>query len=350
MPGLTSSIYWARQLVQQQLDEYPVASVWSPSGTYLAVATADGSIHLFSVACPEPVHCWQAHELPIQKLCWHPVEPLLSSGAQDGKVKYWLINDGNAPTLHFESGPLGAWVEAMAWRPDGQFLAVAAGKNSFVFDRAGKHLNTLEFGTSTIAAMAWSPRGTELALAGYQGIALFKGVAGKPICSRLPWQGSLISCCWSPDGKVIAACCQDNAVHFWRVKSRRDAQMSGFPAKPRAMAFTPDSLYLVTGGAETMTCWEFSANGPEGRAPLELHHHRAIVASLDIDAVSGQIAAGSKDGSISLWHSPTAGTPYYAFTMSAAVIAVHWRHMEGMRLLAALDERGHVGIWEIYAN
>jgi len=76
----------------------------------------------------------------------------------------------------------------MAWRPDGQCLAVTAGKNAFIFDQGGKLLNTLEFGTSTIAAMDWSPRGTELALAGYQGIQLFKGVAGKPTCSKLFWR------------------------------------------------------------------------------------------------------------------------------------------------------------------
>jgi WD40 repeat protein len=187
-----------------------------------------------------------------------------------------------------------------------------------------------------------------LALAGYQGIQLYREVGRKPQATRLFWQGSLLTCCWSPDGKIIAACSQDNSLHFWRVKSLQDAQMSGFPAKPRAMAFTPDSRYLVTGGSECLTTWDFSGTGPEGTAPGELHYHQDIVTTLTIAPDTGHLAAGSKDGVVSLWQNTAAEHPNYHVRMSAPLVGLHWQSLDGQQLLAALDQAGHVGVWVLY--
>jgi WD40 repeat protein len=346
--GLKKPAWLARQRALVQLSDYPVSSAWSADGSCLALGLANGHIRLLWPELPDAAIEWEAHATPIQQICWHPHAPLLSSGAQDGHVKHWRCAVAANPELEADLAVAEAWIEDLAWRPDGRYVAVAAGKQACVFDQRGKRGATLDFGVSTIAALAWSPRGTELALAGYQGIQLWTGVTSKPQRTTLGWQGSLLNCVWSPDGKVIAAGCQDNAVHFWRVKKGRDAQMSGYPAKPRALAFSSDARWLVTGGSSSITTWEFSDNGPEGQAPTELVYHRDIVTTLAMAAGGGHIAAGGRDAIVSLWDSPQARQPYYHFAMNAPLVSVHWAMLDGVRLVAAIDQSGLAGIWELY--
>jgi WD40 repeat protein len=348
--GLKKPDFLARQRALAQLSEYPVSSAWSSDGSCLAIALANGRIRLLWPDHPEVHTDWLAHEAPLQKLCWHPQELLLSTGAQDGRVRHWRCAVTEPPQAEADIDVSSAWIEDLAWRPDGRFLAVAAGKAACIFDRYGKRGSTLDFNASTIAALAWNPRGTELALAGYQGVQLWTGVTSRPQRTTLNWQGSLLNCIWSPDGKVMAAGCQDNAVHFWRVKTRRDAQMSGYPAKPRALAFTNDARWLLTGGSNIITAWEFSDSGPEGKAPTELAYHKDIISTLAVDAGSGHIVAGSRDSVVSLWESPLATLPYYHFAMNAPVVSVQCASLHGVRLLSAIDQSGLAGIWELYVN
>lgn len=336
----------ARRLLQYQLDDWPRSSGWSADGSHFAVATAGGRISLLALAAGAAPQQWQAHAGPVQCLRWHPQAKLLSSAGEDGRVRHWQL--AATPSLQADHKVADTWIEDMAWRPDGRWLAVAAGHEAFILAADGSCANTLEFAASTIAALAWNPRGTVLALAGYGGVQLCSGVTGRPQRSTLPWHGSLLGCCWSPDGKVLAACRQDNALHFWRVSSRRDAQMSGYPGKPRALAFTPDARHLVTGGSKSLIVWDFTDGGPEGRPPHELDYHRAQVSSVAIDPLDGYLAAGSKDGVISLWDSTTATHPFWHFALEAAPVALHWSRYDGRRLLAVCTEAGEVGIWDIF--
>jgi WD40 repeat protein len=87
-------------------------------------------------------------------------------------------------------------------------------------------------------------------------------------CARVfAWKGSLISVAWSPDGKVIACGSQDNSVHFWRLSTGNDSEMSGYPSKPRALSWDAKSSLLATSGGEEVCVWDFAGKGPEGLPP-----------------------------------------------------------------------------------
>ena len=65
---------------------------------------------------------------------------------------------------------------------------------------------------------------------------------------KLEWQGSLVSMVFSSDGDIVAYGSQDNTVHFWRRSTKQDSMMSGYPAKPSALAFDDTGTLLATGG------------------------------------------------------------------------------------------------------
>ncbi len=345
MPGMNSDMAPRFTLIQHHvLDGFPVALSWTSSGRTLAAACSEGKIMLVNIDGNHAPIEWQAHDQPLLAAAWHPSDALLATSGQDGVVKFWRLESDLRPTLVNVLATTDAWVEHLAWRPDGQYLAVASGRDAQIFSSSGEQVNRLRHEASTIAHLAWHPRGTALAISGYGGIDIITGAAHTPARRKLSWQGSLLKCVWRPDGKVLAATCQDNAVHFWRLKENRDASISGYDIKPLALDWSPDSRYLVTGGSPDITTWRFDQNGPEGSAPLALTGHARPVTHLTVQRHNGMVASGCKAGQVMIWPSATARKPLQVMQSQAAIAQLVW-HPADAGWLTSVDQQGHLEIW-----
>ncbi len=195
---------------------------------------------------------------------------------------------------------------------------------------------------SAVAAMTWRADGRELAVACYGGVSLWS-LDARALSRRLEWKGSLISAAWSPDGKVIACGSQDCTVHFWRVRSGRDSEMSGYPLKPGALAWDARSSLLATSGALEVTVWRFDGRGPEGTEPLVLKGHQAQVSAVAFHPHKAALASGGHDASVLVWEPRRGLKPLrYAFA-SDVVSRVAWSP-DGASLVAG-DASGSVTCW-----
>jgi WD40 repeat protein len=57
---------------------------------------------------------------------------------------------------------------------------------------------------------------------------------------------------FSPDGKLLAAACQDNFIHLWNtVDGQKAAVLRGHGTYVMSIAFSPDGRTLVSGSADT---------------------------------------------------------------------------------------------------
>jgi WD40 repeat protein len=78
-------------------------------------------------------------------------------------------------------------------------------------------------------------------------------------------------------------------------------RMSGYPAKVRSMAWSPDGKWLASSGADAVIAWPFdSKEGPTGKAPRELGARPARVARVAYHPRVPVLAAGYEDGCILL--------------------------------------------------
>jgi WD40 repeat protein len=159
----------------------------------------------------------------------------------------------------------------------------------------------------------------------------------------------MISIAFAPDGGIVACGCQDNSVHFWRIASGKDAQMSGYPAKPRSLSFSHDGKWLATAGDATISLWPFDKKGPEGRTPVQLASHPDIVTELAYAPLVDLLVSGSKDGMVALWAPPKLTTPVYAARLAGKVTQVAWGADGPGQVLrwAAADAHGHVMIGQV---
>jgi hypothetical protein len=183
-----------------------------------------------------------------------------------------------------------AWVEHVAWSPDGAHVAIAAGRAVRVWTATGAPRLESEALPSTVAGLAWRADSAGLAAIAYGGVHLLPLLEGG-VARHLAWKGSLISVAWSPDGKILACGSQDASVHFWRLPAGKDSEMTGYPAKPKALAWDRESSLLATGGDATVTVWDFRGKGPEGSRPIQLAAHEGLCTQLAFHPKKGSSPA-----------------------------------------------------------
>lgn len=344
MPGVTTEP--ARKKTELptrwRLDagDYVSALSLSADGARCVVGTGSGKLLVVSVQDGQVLWTADAHPLGVLGVQFAKSGEALASCGQDPHAKLWSASGALVRTL-----PGGStWVEQVAWSPSGEQLATTSGRRVRVWTRDGEPIVETEELPSTATGLAWSSDGKQLAVSCYGGVHVWPVVSGAT-ARHLAWRGSLISLAWSPDGKVLACGSQDNSVHFWRLSTGQDSEMRGYPFKPKALAWDSDSTLLATAGDMTVTVWDFSGKGPEGRPPLELKAHQAVCTCLAFSHRDRVLASGSQDMSILLWEPRRGKKPVKFAFLEDEVTALAWhpRH-EG---LVGADASGNVSFWDL---
>jgi WD40 repeat protein len=264
------------------------------------------------------------------------------SCGQDPDAVVWSATGERLHTLP-GGGANGSWVEHVAWAPAGERIATAAGKRIRAWTEHGQPLLETAELASSVTALAWRSDGTGLAASCYGGVHLFPFVPGAR-SRHLAWKGSLVSLAWSPDAKIVACGSQDCSVHFWRLGSGQDSQMSGYPFKIKALAWDRESKLLATSGDATVTVWDFKGKGPEGTRPIQLKLHEGMCTRLAFGA-QGHLASGSQDTSVLLWQPRKSTKPLRHAFLEDEVTALVWLP-DGTRFLAG-DASGIVRAFDV---
>ena len=323
--------------------DYAIAGGWSLRGEVLMVGDAAGGVYAFDGK--SGATAWErrgVHEGGVLAVAIHPSGTAFATAGQDSRVLIWSVAEGQVSrAIDVGSG----WVENVAWSPDGQWLAASCSRQVRAYGADGAEVWRSDDHPSTVSAIAWSSVG-ELATACYGRVTFFDAPTGEPR-QKLEWQGSLVSMVLSPDGDIVACGSQDNSVHFWRRSTEEDSMMSGYPAKPSALAFDDTGTLLATGGGEAVTVWSFQGSGPEGTRPGVLELHVQPVTTLAFAPGAMRLASGGRDGAVVVWslQRDGEGDSIGAAVVAGAVAGLYWRP-DG-RALAALDAQGGVTVWRI---
>ena len=323
--------------------DYAIAGGWSLRGEALMVGDAAGGVYAFDGK--SGATAWErrgVHDGGVLAVAIHPSGTAFATAGQDSRVLIWSAAEGQVSrAIDVGSG----WVENVAWSPDGQWLAASCSRQVRTYGADGAEVWRSDDHPSTVSAIAWSSVG-ELATACYGRVTFFDAPTGE-LRQKLEWQGSLVSMALSPDRDIVACGSQDNSVHFWRRSTQEDSMMSGYPAKPSALAFDDTGTLLATGGGEAVTVWSFQRGGPEGTRPGVLEFHVQPVTTLSFAPGAMRLASGGRDGAVVVWslQRDGEGDPIGAAVVADAVAELYWRP-DG-RALAALDAQGGATVWRI---
>lgn len=300
--------------------DYATCLAVSDDGVHVAVGNGAGGLTVLDGTSGALRFGREAHAGGVQAV--DLAGGLGVSGGNDGKARLFDVASGLERAV-IEGEPR-AWVEHVAFSPDAKVVAVASGKVLRFVDRDGVVLHRIEAAPSTIAGLAWNKKSTELAVAAYGGLRTYRPATGAR-AKYFAWKGSLVSIAWSSDEKVIACGTQDCAVHFWRLATGNDSEMSGYPAKPKALAWDASGTMLATGGDATGIVWSFTGKGPEGTKPVQLAGHGKPITKLAFHPKKGLLASASQDGSIFVWEPKKSNKPVAFASMPAEVTGLAWR-------------------------
>jgi WD40 repeat protein len=323
------------------LGDYPTSIAVSAKGDRLLVGTGAGDLVVIDTAAGAETRRLRAHPGGVLSVSYGA--NAVASAGQDGKAR---VYSESGELLHELPGN-DAWVEHVAWSPDGKRLATASGKHVRIWNGDGTPFLETQAHACTVTALQWSRRGSELATTCYGGAYVWKVETGKSP-RHLPFRGSLVSLAWSPDETVVACGSQDCSVHFWRLKTGTDSEMTGYPFKPKALAWDASSSMLATGGDAAISVWDFAGKGPEGTRPITLDAHKAQVTSLAFHPRKGLLASLAQDMGIIVWQ-PRKGAEPHAFAwLDDTPEALVW-HPQEPGLITA-DVAGGLTSWSLPAT
>ncbi|MET0262601.1 MAG: WD40 repeat domain-containing protein [Rariglobus sp.] len=338
--------HWAAQL-----DDYVIDLGWSADGTRLAAAASSGPVSLFAAADGARTDL-PGHDDGANCLAWHPSQPLLATGGQDAKVKFWDATTAQH-TASSEVG--GAWIERLAWRPSapandggtaepsGPILAAAAGRHLAFLRADGSTLHAFPPAPKTISAIAWQPAGGCLASAYFGGVCLWDAddfIAQK----EFAYANGIHALVWSPDNRWLVSGNQDPSVHLWLPDTTDEFHMSGYEGKVKDLSYDRDSHWLATSGGQDACLWDCTGAGPEGREPIMLPH-QAKVCAVAFQNDHSLLATASADGTVHLW-SPERPKPLRA-TVKMPVAATKLAWSPDDKLLAVGSEKGVVYVLKV---
>jgi WD40 repeat protein len=252
-------------------------------------------------------------------VCFSPDGKVLATGSRTlawgGIVTLWGAARGE---LKSTLKSAGASVYALGFSPDGQLLAGGAGASPIDFDRtirwhfadipkdpalykeygevkvwalaSGETRTFFRGGGGRILSVCFSPDGKALAAGGrYGAIRLFDVASGKERACLREGNAPVKCVAFSPDGKTLASAHEGLGIRLWSVPSGRvRARLPGRGA--RGLAYSPDGRTLVTAanvpppGTENweratgeVRLWDAATGRPSG-APLPLTHRADALA------------------------------------------------------------------------
>ncbi len=221
----------------------PVLAVtWSPNGQYIASGSMDKTILGWqsgvsikelnrSIAGKDSFQILKGHKDSVNAVAWSPDGKYLASGSGDNTVKIWDVSQlenafktGNVSKEEpvYTSHQL-SHVLALAWSPDGNYLAWASfDMTVHVWSREkGREVYLYTDHTDSVWSVAWSPDGHQyIASGGYdKTVRVWEALTGRTICVYSEHNANVNSVSWAPKpgDRRIASAGDDNKVRVWRL-------------------------------------------------------------------------------------------------------------------------------------
>ncbi|HEY5216192.1 MAG TPA: WD40 repeat domain-containing protein [Pseudolabrys sp.] len=266
------------------------------------------------------------------------------TGGDDGRL---ISTDARGEHRELALDDKRRWIDQVALGPDGA-VAWSAGKVAQVLTKVRSKKGELRRfeAPSTVAGLCFLPKGFRLAIAHYNGAALWFPNAAGAQPERFEWKGSHLGITISPDGKFIVTIMQEPELHGWRIADAQPMRMSGYSARVRSLGWTSDGAFLVTSGSEQLILWPFDGkDGPMRRQPKMLAPSKARVAVVACHPRQPVVATGYADGAVQLVRIDDGALIQARAADGQPIGALGW---DGHgRLLAFATESGEAGVLKL---
>jgi WD40 repeat protein len=288
---------------------------FSPDGRLLASGGQDGAALVWDVATRRAKHRFRGHYLAVLGLGFSPDGRLLATGdgqpaygtdSREAQVRLWDLGRGRLRRQWY--GHLSA-VRDLDFSPDGKLLASAGGDDrARLWEAAtGKRLRQVREVAGCKSAGFSPGRKTVLVHGSAGDLFLWEVATGKKALSFREFRGDygrgLVLARWLGDGRRVAGA-GPGGLRFWDAASGKELRAVRVPAHPSgadAFALSPDGKTFAaregSGGDDAVGLWDADT----GECFARLRGHTGPVSALAFSPDSGTLASGGYDTTVLLW-------------------------------------------------
>ncbi len=254
------------------------AAAISPDGQTVALAGHNGQLRLYTIE-GKPLASLDGHRMQVFGVAFSPNGKLLASAGADDSVRLWEVATGKAMGSLWPPRPVKR----------GELVSQTDPSQSIGH-------------TAMVWQAVWAPDGTRLASCSSDGTVKIWMLPDRKLLRTLVGHDALVSAvAWSPDGRLLASVSRQlvgggsGELKLWdpdtgRLEATIRPPSGGF----HAVAFTPDGLFVITGGEDrTVRVWR-----KDGSLVREHRGFRGDVIGLAVGGEGRWAIAGTRAGEI----------------------------------------------------
>ena len=271
---------------------------YSPDGKTLASSCRD-MIRLWNAKTGQHRIAIPQQGAPFIKVVFTPDGTSLTSASADGKIQLWDATTGQLKRTLID----GQNITSMLPSPDGKTLVTGVFGNIMLWDIDTQQLKSILTGGTDFATPAYfSQDGTTLTSVNssieHTKLLLWDLQTGKHQETFSKQQKNVSSRKLSPDGKILAINIRESGIQLWdTVTSEQKKTLTKQTGEFRTMEFSPDSsLFVTRDNQSTIELWDAATGNRKAVLTQFGGGTNALAFSPD-----GKVIASSTDHQARLW-------------------------------------------------
>ncbi len=281
----------------------------------------------------------------VTALVFRPNSHWLAAGTV-GQAIVWDLDEGE-PALVL--GDLPGSVHALAFRPDGQALAIGGGlaaRSAFVrlYRLDGQLLAEMYGHEDVVSGLAFAPDGQRLASASLDGtVRIWETTSGKEVAVSKGHSDFVNEIVFAADGLSVFTASKDRSIKRFDAQTGKGLRTySDHNDDVLALAIRPDGSEFVSAGNEPqLRFWKVDGDKPSKRQG----GHGGPVHQLAFTADGRRLVSAGADGTIRIWDGRSGGLEK---TLAGAV---DWQYAAAIssegKFAAGAGWDGLVRVWDV---
>jgi WD40 repeat protein len=242
------------------------------------------------------------HTAFVGAVAWSPDGKYIASGSWDHSVQVWNTQTG-ALLFSYDQGDI---VDAVAWSPDGKYIASGSWDDTVqVWNVQAQTLVRIYIGHSDfVSSLAWSPDGKYIASGSWDHtVQVWNAKTGARLFT-FPYDEIVNTVAWSPDGRSLAVGGGAGLVQVLNAKTGTlvFTYYGQIDTVVNTIAWSPDSQEIASGDRNDLVMVWAAATGK----PITTYSgHTGEVVALAWSPNGKYIASGSWDHTVQVWNATT---------------------------------------------
>lgn len=266
---------------------------WHPEEPILASASSNGTVELWN-SRDNTVNILEGHDRFVKSVTFSPDGDFLISGSADESVRLWDLNTGESTVIDYLQG----WVLSLDFHPDGQqFVAGSSGGIAKLWDLEGNVIQHFPGHAGTISGVTFSPDGHMLMTTADDGQVRVWSLKSKAVTDLDSHTGGLWNADIRSDGAQIATASLDGTTRVWDLSGQELKQLKLPDENFINVVFRPDGESIMTSTHQgNVQLWDADGNLVNS---FRLHTSRVRGLALSPDGRYG--VSGSADSTAKVW-------------------------------------------------